>query len=88
VDLPPLTPLVDVRSTTTFIDCYVLVVEWGQTKVEVVKHALHTAPNVYECLIGAVLNKTDIKAMSRYDTQCRDYYRDEHYIRYGLTGSN
>ncbi|MCA1453711.1 polysaccharide biosynthesis tyrosine autokinase [Bradyrhizobium sp. BRP22] len=88
VDLPPLSPLVDVRSTTTFIDCFVLVVEWGQTKVEVVKHALHTAQNIHDCLIGAVLNKTDIKAMTRYDTHRSDYYRDEHYIRYGLTGSN
>jgi polysaccharide biosynthesis transport protein len=88
VDLPPLTPLVDVRSTTSFIDCFVLVVAWGQTKVDVVKHALHTAPNIHECLIGAVLNKTDIKAMSRYDTNRSDYYRDEHYIRYGLTGSD
>ncbi|MFH0295884.1 polysaccharide biosynthesis tyrosine autokinase [Bradyrhizobium sp. 31Argb] len=88
VDLPPLTPLVDVRSTTSFIDCFVLVVEWGQTKVDVVKHALHTAPNIHECLIGAVLNKTDIKAMSRYDTHRSDYYRDDHYIRYGLTVSN
>jgi exopolysaccharide transport family protein len=85
VDLPPLTPLVDVRSTTTFIDCFVLVVEWGQTKVDVVKHALHTAPNIQECLIGAVLNKTDIKMMSRYDTPRSDYYREDHYIRYGLT---
>jgi polysaccharide biosynthesis transport protein len=85
VDLPPLTPLVDVRSTTSFIDCFVLVVEWGQTKVEIVKHALHTAPNIHECLIGAVLNKTDIKLMSRYDSPRSDYYRDEHYIRYGLT---
>ena len=88
VDLPPLTPLVDVRSTTSFIDCFVLVVEWGQTKVDVVKHALHTAPNIHDCLIGAVLNKTDIKAMSRYDTHRSDYYRDEHYIRYGLTPSS
>ncbi|WP_454618202.1 polysaccharide biosynthesis tyrosine autokinase [Bradyrhizobium cenepequi] len=88
VDLPPLTPLVDVRSTTTFIDCFVLVVEWGQTKVDVVKHALHTAPNIHECLIGAVLNKTDIKIMSRYDTHRSDYYRDDHYIRYGLTTHN
>jgi polysaccharide biosynthesis transport protein len=85
VDLPPLTPLVDVRSTTTFIDCFVLVVEWGQTKIDVVKHALHTAQNIHECLIGAVLNKIDIKMMSRYDSHRSDYYRDDHYIRYGLS---
>lgn len=87
VDLPPLTPLVDVRTTTNFIDCFVLVVQWGQTKADVVRHALHTAPNIQECLIGAVLNKTDIKAMSRYDSYCGDYYSDEHYKHYGLTAS-
>ena len=67
VDLPPLTPLVDVRATTPLIDCFVLVVEWGQTKIDVVQHALHTAPNIYECMIGTVLNKTNINAMTRYD---------------------
>lgn len=87
VDLPPLTPLVDVRVTAPFIDCYVLVVEWGRTKVEVVQHALHTAPTISDSLIGAVLNKTDIKAMGRYDASRRDYYDDSHYLRYGFSDS-
>lgn len=87
VDLPPLSPLVDVRVTAPLIDCYVLVVEWGRTKIEVVQHALHTAPTISDSLIGAVLNKTDIKAMARYDTQRSDYYDDSHYVRYGLSTS-
>jgi polysaccharide biosynthesis transport protein len=87
VDLPPLAPLVDVRVTSPLIDCFVLVVEWGRTKISVVQHALHTAPNIYECLIGAVLNKTDIKAMIRYDTYRSDYYSDNHYARYGFSDS-
>lgn len=87
VDLPPLTPLVDVRATSSLIDCYILVVEWGRTKIDVVQHALHTAPNIHESLIGAVLSKTDIKAMARYDGHRSYYYHDSHYIRYGLTGS-
>jgi capsular exopolysaccharide synthesis family protein len=82
VDLPPLTPVVDVRATTALVDCFILVVEWGRTKIDVVEHALHTAPNVYESLIGTVLNKTDIKAMGRYDRS--DYYNSEHYTRYGF----
>ncbi|SDS99408.1 AAA family ATPase [Bradyrhizobium canariense] len=85
VDLPPLTPLVDVRVTAPLIDFFILVVEWGRTKIDVAQHALHTAPNVYENLIGVVLNKTDIKSMLRYDAQHSDYYSDTHYIRYGLT---
>ncbi|WP_024513305.1 polysaccharide biosynthesis tyrosine autokinase [Bradyrhizobium sp. ARR65] len=87
VDLPPLSPIVDVRATSTLMDCFLLVVEWGKTKVDVVQHALHTAPNVYESLAGVVLNKTDIKSMALYDAYRSDYYSDAHYVRYGLTDS-
>jgi polysaccharide biosynthesis transport protein len=83
VDLPPLAPIVDVRATTPLIDCFILVVEWGRTKIDVVQHALHTAPNVYEALIGTVLNKTDMKTMNRYNNYHDDYYNNEHYTRYG-----
>jgi capsular exopolysaccharide synthesis family protein len=83
VDLPPLAPIVDVRATTPLIDCFILVVEWGRTRTDVVQHALHTAPSVYEALIGTVLNKTDMKAMRRYDNYRNDYYNNEHYTRYG-----
>ena len=85
VDLPPLAPLVDVRASSPFIDCFVLVVEWGRTKIDVVQHALHTAPNIYEGLIGTVLNKTDIKAMARCDSYRSDYYIENHYARYGFS---
>jgi succinoglycan biosynthesis transport protein ExoP len=88
VDLPPLTPLVDVRVTSSLVDFFILVVEWGRTKIGVAQHALHTAPNVYENLIGVVLNKTDIKSMVRYDAEHSDYYSDSHYTRYGLSDSS
>lgn len=87
IDLPPLTPLVDVRLTSPLIDSFIMVVEWGRTKIVVAQHALHTAPTVYDNLIGVVLNKTDIKSMVRYDAGRSDYYSDTHYIRYGLTDS-
>src|SRR6185437_9841118 len=35
VDLPPLTPLVDVRLTSPLIDVFIMVVEWGRTKINV-----------------------------------------------------
>jgi polysaccharide biosynthesis transport protein len=87
VDLPPLAPLIDVRVTSPLVDCFVLVVEWGRSKIDVVQHALHNAPNIYECVLGAVLNKTDFKAMGRYHTYMSDYYSDSHYARYGFTDS-
>jgi len=83
VDLPPLAPIVDVRAAAPLIDCFVLVVEWGRTRTDVVQHALHTAPNVYETLIGTVLNKTNMRAMIRYNNYHDDYYNNEHYNRYG-----
>ena len=30
IDLPPLTPVVDVRSTAQFVDSYLFVIEWGR----------------------------------------------------------
>ena len=83
VDLPPLAPIVDVRATTPLVDCFVLVVEWGRTKIDVVQHALRTAPNVSEAILGAVLNKTDMSILNRYDSYNSDYYNPEHYGRYG-----
>lgn len=85
VDLPPLAPIVDVRATAPLIDCFVLAIEWGRTKTDVVQHALHTAPNLHEALIGAVLNKTDMQAIKRYDNYHNDYYSNKHYARYGYS---
>lgn len=85
VDLPPLAPIVDVRATAPLIDCFILVVEWACTKTDVVQHALHTAPNLHEALIGVVLNKTDMQALKRYDNYHSDYYSNKHYGRYGYT---
>jgi len=83
LDLPPLAPIVDVRATTALVDSFILVVEWGQTTSDVVEHALNTAPNVYDSLLGVVLNKADMKAMKRYANHIGDYYNDQHYLRYG-----
>jgi Mrp family chromosome partitioning ATPase len=85
VDLPPLAPIIDVRATAPLIDSLVLVIEWGRTKTDVVQHALHTAPSLHTALIGAVLNKTDMQAMRRYDNYHNDYYSNKHFARYGYT---
>lgn len=84
VDLPPLAPVADARATASFVDCHLLVIEWGRTKIDVVKHALHHAPNVYENMVGAVLNKTDINRMRHYDMRFDDYYDERHYARYAV----
>ena len=83
LDLPPLAPIVDVRATNRLVNSYLLVIEWGRTKIDVVKHALNDAPNVNERNIGCVLNKADIKAISRYDGRHSEYYYNSKYSRYG-----
>ncbi len=84
VDLPPLAPIVDVRASTHFVDAYLLAVEWGHTKIELVEQSLRSAPRIYDNLIGTILNKTDMDSIARYDTSGR-YDRNSHYSRYGYT---
>jgi polysaccharide biosynthesis transport protein len=85
VDLPPLAPLIDVRATPHLIDGYFLVIEWGRTKIDVVQHALNTAPLVYEGLLGTILNKANMEFMGRYEGHRSKYYYNKHFARYGYT---
>jgi polysaccharide biosynthesis transport protein len=76
VDLSPLAGVIDVCATTELIDAYVLVIEWGHTTVDAVQHTLRAAPNVSESILGAVLNKADIKSLASYDPYLTNYYFD------------
>jgi capsular exopolysaccharide synthesis family protein len=80
VDLSPLAGVIDVCATTELIDAYVLVIEWGCTTVDVVQHALRAVSNVTESIIGAVLNKADVKTLANYDPYLTSYYshKSEH----------
>ena len=79
VDLSPLAPVADVRATSRLIDAYILVVEWGHTKIEVVQRALSGARSVRENILGVVLNKVDMDAIGRYDRYGAKYYRHSAY---------
>jgi succinoglycan biosynthesis transport protein ExoP len=83
VDLPPLAPMVDVRATSRLIDSYILVIEWGHTKIDAVKRGLSSsnARGVRDNIIGAVLNKVDVEKIKRYDSAAKYYYKT-----YGYSG--
>ncbi|MGY4606972.1 succinoglycan biosynthesis transport protein ExoP [Bradyrhizobium sp. USDA 4474] len=83
LDLSPLAPVIDVRATGTLADSYILVIEWARSKVDVVERVIQETPVVRERLMGAVLNKVNVAAMSRYDTHSGGYYRNRYYSRYG-----
>ena len=85
VDLSPLMPVVDTRATMRLVDSYVCVTAWGCTKIGAVKCAFIDAPNVYENLLGVVLNKANIHRLSTYDPVGRNYYRNKYYAQYGMT---
>jgi polysaccharide biosynthesis transport protein len=84
-DLSPLAPIVDVRATTHLIDSYILVIEWGRTKIDVVEHALGAAQDVQENLLGVVLNKVNMNRLGRYIGHQQSYYYNKYYTRYGYT---
>jgi succinoglycan biosynthesis transport protein ExoP len=83
LDLSPLAPIVDVRTTTSFVDCYVYVVEWGRTRINVVQHQLASAPEIHSRLLGVVLNKANVKVLERYEYYSGSYYNKKYYARYG-----
>jgi len=74
VDLAPLVASMDVRATSRFIDSYLLVIEWGSTKIDAVQYMLRNEPNVHENIVGVVLNKVDMAVMGRYDSYGANYY--------------
>jgi polysaccharide biosynthesis transport protein len=83
LDMPPMAPVVDVRVTSSFVDSYVFVVEWGRTKVDVVQHNLRGSPEIQNKLLGVVLNKADTKLLARYESYHGRYYYQKYYARYG-----
>lgn len=83
LDLSPLAPVIDVRATGSLVGSYVLVLEWGQAKIDIVERVLNEAPVVRERLLGAVLNKVNLAVMNRYDSHQGGYYYNRYYQRYG-----
>lgn len=81
LDLPPLAPMADVRATLRFVDSYVLVIEWGRTRIDLVERGLSSARGVRDNLAGVVLNKVDMSKVGRYDMAGKYYYKT-----YGYAG--
>jgi succinoglycan biosynthesis transport protein ExoP len=78
IEIPPIMSVVDVKTIERFIDRFIFVAEWGQTKRRLVLEALSEAQIIRERLIGIVLNKADplaLRSMEAYKgNKFRDYY--------------
>lgn len=78
IEIPPIMSVVDIKMVERFIDRFIFVVEWGQTKRSLVMEALSEAEFIRERLIGMVLNKADPGALRKIESykgsRFRDYY--------------
>ena len=88
VDLPPLVPIVDARAAVQLVDCVILVIEWGRTGIDVVQHALDTAPALHQAIMGAALNKTNMDRLRKHDVQHKSMYKDKYYAKYAYLESS
>ncbi|CDX26510.1 Succinoglycan biosynthesis transport protein ExoP [Mesorhizobium sp. ORS 3324] len=66
VDLPPLGPVVDAKAFAPLADGFVLVTEWGRTPRAMVRSMLESEPYIADKVVGAVLNKVDLKKLAKY----------------------
>lgn len=82
LDLPPLAPIVDVRTTSHLVDSYVFVVEWGRTEREAVQRVLADSPQILAHTIGVVLNKANLRTIGRYDAYNGGGYYNKYYGKY------
>jgi succinoglycan biosynthesis transport protein ExoP len=82
IDMAPLISTVDVLAVSRLVDSYMLVIEWGETKMEAVRHALDRAPAVQMKMLGAVLNKVDFAGLARYEP-----HSEYHHYYYAQSGS-
>jgi polysaccharide biosynthesis transport protein len=80
VEIAPVMSVVDLKMIERFIDGFIFVVEWGQTKRRVVLEALSEADNISQRLMGVVLNKADPAALRSIESykgsRYNDYYQE------------
>jgi polysaccharide biosynthesis transport protein len=85
VDLPPLGAAVDARAISPHIDCFVVVVEWGRTRRDVLEEALANMAIAKEKIVGAVLNKVNFRQLNNIYGYSPGYYYNKSYGKYGYS---
>jgi polysaccharide biosynthesis transport protein len=80
IEVAPIMSVVDLKMIERFIDKFIFVVEWGQTKRSLVLEALSEAEIIHERLVGIVLNKVDpvsLRMIEAYKgARFGDYYQE------------
>ncbi len=76
IEIAPIMSVVDMKMIERFIDRFIFVVEWGQTKRSLVLEALSEAEIIRERLVGVVLNKADPVSLRLAEAYKGDRYGD------------
>jgi succinoglycan biosynthesis transport protein ExoP len=74
VECPPIMSVVDVKVIERFVDKFVFVIEWGQTKRRVVQEALEEIDSTRERTLCFVLNKVDPAALQSIEAYMGPQY--------------
>ena len=82
IDLPPVGAISDARAIAPLVDSFILVVNWGCTRFDVLEQALSEFGIAAEKIVGVVLNKVNFREL---DINSPGYYHNEHYAKYGYT---
>jgi polysaccharide biosynthesis transport protein len=81
IEIAPIMSVVDVKLIERFIDSFIFVVEWGQTRRTLVLEALSEAQVIRERIISVVLNKADPVALRTLEAykgvKFQEYYQSE-----------
>ncbi|TIU23673.1 MAG: chain-length determining protein, partial [Mesorhizobium sp.] len=58
--------VVDAKAFAPLVDGFVLVTEWGRTPRAMVRSMLEQEPYIADKIVGAVLNKVELKKLAKY----------------------
>ena len=67
MDLPPVGPVAGVRAIGTFLDGYVIVVEWGRTAKALVRESVLIDSEIAVKCLGVVYNKVNMQKLKMYE---------------------
>jgi succinoglycan biosynthesis transport protein ExoP len=81
VDSPPLASVIDATVLAKMVDKIIYIVEWEKVPREVVARAIDTIGVDRDKIAGVVLNKANIRKMSRY-LPYYSYYNSRKFTKY------
>ena len=77
IEIAPIMSVADIKLIERFVDKFVFVVEWGQTKKSLVLEALTDRQAIRDRILGIVLNKVDPLALRTSEARSRNAYYQE-----------